>query len=111
VVTDDNPRSEEPAAIRAAVLEGATGGRAELHEVGDRRDAIIEAICAAGPGDIVLIAGKGHESGQTVGERTHPFDDRDVAREVLRARLAEEAALRAEQTPDEGESSLTGDDR
>lgn len=115
VVTDDNPRSEEPAAIRAAVLEGARGGRAELREIGDRKDAILDAICAARTGDIVLIAGKGHETGQTVGERTHPFDDREVAREVLRARIAEEASgeTRAEtrtETPAEGESSLTTDD-
>lgn len=103
VVTDDNPRTEDPAAIREAVLAGTTAGRAEVSEIGDRREAIIAAIVAATTGDIVLIAGKGHESGQTVGERTHPFDDRDVAREVIRARLAVEAS------PDPTESSLTTD--
>jgi len=103
VVTDDNPRSEDPGPIRSAILEGARGGRAELREVGDRREAIIDAICEARSGDIVLIAGKGHETGQTVGERTHPFDDREVAREVLRARAEEESA----ETGAAGESRLT----
>uniref|UniRef100_UPI0032AECC0C UDP-N-acetylmuramoyl-L-alanyl-D-glutamate--2, 6-diaminopimelate ligase n=1 Tax=Nocardioides sp. BP30 TaxID=3036374 RepID=UPI0032AECC0C len=103
VVTDDNPRTEDPAAIRAAVLAGAAEGRAEVSEIGDRREAILSAIVSAAAGDIVLIAGKGHESGQIVGERTHPFDDRDVAREVIRARLEVEAAGAAP------ESSLTTD--
>jgi UDP-N-acetylmuramoyl-L-alanyl-D-glutamate--2,6-diaminopimelate ligase len=103
LVTDDNPRTEDPAAIRAAVLAGAaSGGRAEVAEVGDRRAAIAAAVDAAATGDIVLIAGKGHEGGQTIGERTHPFDDRDVARELLRAHLAAAAAQ-------ESESSLTTD--
>jgi UDP-N-acetylmuramoyl-L-alanyl-D-glutamate--2,6-diaminopimelate ligase len=115
VVTDDNPRTEDPAAIRAAVLAGAaTGGRAQVREVGDRRAAITAAVAEAGPGDIVLIAGKGHESGQTVGDRTHPFDDRDVAREVLRAVLAQRAAETVEPTGEparksSGETSLTTD--
>ena len=82
VVTDDNPRSEDPAAIRAAVLAGSAGpGRAV--EVGDRRTAIRVALAEAAPGDVVLIAGKGHETGQEVGGVVHPFDDRDVAREEL----------------------------
>lgn len=90
LVTDDNPRTEDPAAIRAEVLAGASrGGRAQVREVGDRRAAIAEAIGTASAGDIVLIAGKGHETGQTVGERTHPFDDREVAREVLGELLGE----------------------
>jgi UDP-N-acetylmuramoyl-L-alanyl-D-glutamate--2,6-diaminopimelate ligase len=110
VVTDDNPRTEDPGPIRAAILEGARGGRAELREIGDRREAIIDAVCEAGTGDIVLIAGKGHETGQTVGERTSPFDDREVAREVLRARLAEEAAPATPTSGRSGESSLTTDD-
>lgn len=84
-VTDDNPRGEDPAAIRAAVLEGAAGAR----EIGDRRDAIAAAIAAAGPHDIVLIAGKGHEQGQIVGRgdamRVLPFDDVTVARECAAA--------------------------
>jgi UDP-N-acetylmuramoyl-L-alanyl-D-glutamate--2,6-diaminopimelate ligase len=84
VVTDDNPRSEDPAAIRAAILAGTSGGGAEVVEVGDRRAAIAEAVRRAGTGDVVLIAGKGHETGQEVAGVVHPFDDRAVAREALR---------------------------
>ncbi len=84
VVTDDNPRSEDPAAIRAAILGGTGRGSAEVLEIGDRRAAIAEAIRRAGPGDVVLVAGKGHETGQEVAGVVHPFDDRAVAREELR---------------------------
>ena len=77
IVTDDNPRSEDPAAIRKAVLAGA----ADAIEVGDRRAAIAEAIAMAKAGDIVLVAGKGHEQGQIIGDSVHPFDDVTVARE------------------------------
>ena len=77
IVTDDNPRSEDPALIRAAVLAGAPGAI----EIGDRRAAIAAALVQSGPGDVVLIAGKGHEQGQIVGDRTLPFDDVQVARE------------------------------
>jgi UDP-N-acetylmuramoyl-L-alanyl-D-glutamate--2,6-diaminopimelate ligase len=85
IVTSDNPRSEDPEAIVAAVLEGAgPGAEAEV----DRRAAIERAIGMAEPGDIVLIAGKGHEQGQEFeGGRTVPFDDVTVAREALRARM------------------------
>ncbi|MGY4709005.1 UDP-N-acetylmuramoyl-L-alanyl-D-glutamate--2,6-diaminopimelate ligase [Mycolicibacterium sp. CBM1] len=78
VVTDDNPRDEEPAAIRAAILAGATQARgaAEVVEIGDRRAAIRQAVAWARRGDVVVIAGKGHESGQTAGGQTRPFDDR-----------------------------------
>ncbi|MEW5813017.1 MAG: UDP-N-acetylmuramoyl-L-alanyl-D-glutamate--2,6-diaminopimelate ligase [Actinomycetota bacterium] len=76
VVTDDNPRDEEPAQIRAAILAGARGGRAEVVEIGDRRAAIDHAVAWARPGDVVLIAGKGHEAGQTSQGVTRPFDDR-----------------------------------
>ncbi|WP_375287543.1 UDP-N-acetylmuramoyl-L-alanyl-D-glutamate--2,6-diaminopimelate ligase [Sphingomonas sp.] len=78
IVTDDNPRSEDPAAIRRDVLAGAPGAR----EIGDRRAAIAEAVAMAGGEDIVLIAGKGHEQGQIVGDLVLPFDDVSVAREV-----------------------------
>ena len=78
IVTDDNPRSEDAGAIRAAILAAAPGAA----EIGDRRSAIAAAVAAAGPGDVVLIAGKGHEQGQIVGDRILPFDDVAVAREV-----------------------------
>ena len=79
IVTDDNPRGEDPASIRAAILASAVGAR----EIGDRAEAISAAIALAGPGDVVLIAGKGHETGQIIGDRTLPFSDRDVAVELL----------------------------
>ncbi|MES0861868.1 UDP-N-acetylmuramoyl-L-alanyl-D-glutamate--2,6-diaminopimelate ligase [Ruegeria sp. SCPT10] len=74
-VTDDNPRSEDPAAIRAAVIEGAPGAT----EVGDRAEAILRGIDALQPGDALLIAGKGHETGQIVGDQVLPFDDVEQA--------------------------------
>nr|WP_258016945.1 cyanophycin synthetase [Nocardioides marinisabuli] len=99
VVTDDNPRSEDPAAIRAAVLAGAAqvpgDQRAEVLEVAGRREAIAEALRRVGTGDIVLVAGKGHETGQVVDGVVHPFDDREVAAELLRERAGERAGERA----------------
>ena len=77
IVTDDNPRSEDPSTIRAAVMAGAPGAE----EIGGRRDAIAAAIAQAGADDIVLLAGKGHEQGQIIGDRVLPFDDVAVARE------------------------------
>ncbi|MDT5101588.1 MAG: UDP-N-acetylmuramoyl-L-alanyl-D-glutamate--2,6-diaminopimelate ligase [Mycobacterium sp.] len=77
VVTDDNPRDEDPAAIRSVIVAGATGGPAEVVEIGDRREAIDHAVAWARAGDVVLIAGKGHETGQTSRGQTRPFDDRD----------------------------------
>lgn len=77
IVTDDNPRTEDPAAIRREVLKGAPNAI----EIGDRREAIHAAIVEAGADDIVLIAGKGHEQGQIVGDLVLPFDDVAVARE------------------------------
>ncbi len=87
VVTDDNPRSEDPAAIRAAMLAGARqvpgADAAEIHEVPGRRAALAAAVALARPGDTLLVAGKGHETGQEVAGTVHPFDDREVLREVL----------------------------
>lgn len=77
IVTDDNPRSEDPAAIRRAILAAATGAI----EVPGRREAIAEAVRLAGSGDIILLAGKGHETGQIIGDLVLPFDDALVARE------------------------------
>ncbi|HEX8533748.1 MAG TPA: UDP-N-acetylmuramoyl-L-alanyl-D-glutamate--2,6-diaminopimelate ligase [Allosphingosinicella sp.] len=77
IVTDDNPRSEDPAAIRRDILAGAPGAR----EVPGRREAIAAAVAEAGPDDIILLAGKGHEQGQIVGDKVLPFDDVTVARE------------------------------
>ncbi|WP_417719919.1 UDP-N-acetylmuramoyl-L-alanyl-D-glutamate--2,6-diaminopimelate ligase [Salipiger sp.] len=75
IVTDDNPRSEDPAAIRAQVLAGAP----EAIEVGDRAEAILRGVDALGPGDALLVCGKGHESGQIVGDTIYPFDDVEQA--------------------------------
>jgi UDP-N-acetylmuramoyl-L-alanyl-D-glutamate--2,6-diaminopimelate ligase len=75
IVTDDNPRSEDPAAIRAMVLAGA----GEAEEVGDRAEAILYGVDGLQPGDCLLIAGKGHETGQIIGEDILPFDDVEQA--------------------------------
>jgi UDP-N-acetylmuramoyl-L-alanyl-D-glutamate--2,6-diaminopimelate ligase len=84
VVTNDNPRSEEPAAIIAAILDGVAD-RSTVAVEPDRRAAIALALGRAGPGDVVVIAGKGHEATQTTGDRVEPFDDRVVTRELLEA--------------------------
>jgi UDP-N-acetylmuramoyl-L-alanyl-D-glutamate--2,6-diaminopimelate ligase len=81
IVTDDNPRNEDPATIRREALAGAPGAR----EIGDRADAIRQAIAALAVGDVLVIAGKGHETGQTVGGETRPFSDRDEAIKSARA--------------------------
>lgn len=99
VVTDDNPRTEDPAAIRAKVLAGARAvGRAdrpagaeEVREVGGRAEAIATALHWARPGDTVLIAGKGHETGQEINGVKHPFDDRDVVAQVLDGLVTDDA--------------------
>jgi UDP-N-acetylmuramoyl-L-alanyl-D-glutamate--2,6-diaminopimelate ligase len=82
IVTDDNPRSESAAAIRAAVMAGAAGAT----EIGDRAQAIAAAVDSLRAGDVLLIAGKGHEQGQIIGDKVIPFDDRTVAREAARSR-------------------------
>ena len=90
IVTSDNPRSEDPEAIIAEVLSGA--GPEAAHDA-DRRAAIAQAIGEAGPGDVVVIAGKGHEQGQEFeAGRKMPFDDVTVAHEILRGREPDTAA-------------------
>lgn len=81
IVTDDNPRTEDPAVIRDAVIAGVqqVGGEHKLLEVGDRAEAILRGVDKLGPGDALLILGKGHESGQIVGEDILPFDDCEQA--------------------------------
>jgi UDP-N-acetylmuramoyl-L-alanyl-D-glutamate--2,6-diaminopimelate ligase len=87
VVTDDNPRGEDPAAIRREILAGAAegGGGAQVVEIEDRREAIGYAVGWAGPGDVVLVAGKGHETGQRGASETRPFDDRVELARALEA--------------------------
>jgi UDP-N-acetylmuramoyl-L-alanyl-D-glutamate--2,6-diaminopimelate ligase len=85
-LTNDNPRSEDPQAILDAILEGMGERRAEARVEPDRRAAIGAAVAEARPGDVVLVAGKGHETVQIVGREARPFDDRAVAREALRGR-------------------------
>lgn len=82
IITDDNPRTEDAAAIRAQVQAG-TGGTTPVQNIADRRAAIEAALAAAGPNDVVLVAGKGHEQGQIVGRETMPFDDRVEVRRIL----------------------------
>jgi UDP-N-acetylmuramoyl-L-alanyl-D-glutamate--2,6-diaminopimelate ligase len=84
IVTDDNPRSEDPAAIRAAILGAAPGAR----EIGDRAEAIRVAVAELQAGDALVIAGKGHETGQIVGDRTLPFSDHEAAKAALEEHAA-----------------------
>ena len=84
IVTDDNPRSENPQTIRSAILAAANGAK----EIGDRAEAIRTAIAALQPGDALLIAGKGHETGQIVGDKTLPFSDHEAVIAALAPRVA-----------------------
>ncbi|MGE0285212.1 MAG: UDP-N-acetylmuramoyl-L-alanyl-D-glutamate--2,6-diaminopimelate ligase [Bradyrhizobium sp.] len=84
IVTDDNPRSEDPATIRGAILAAAKGAR----EIGDRNEAIRAAVASLEPGDVLLIAGKGHETGQIVGSKTLPFSDHEAVAAALTSRVA-----------------------
>lgn len=84
IVTDDNPRNEQPAAIRKEILAGANKMNGGAKEIGDRADAIAYALASMQEGDVVVIAGKGHEQGQMIGNETRPFDDRDVARSLIK---------------------------
>ena len=87
IATSDNPRSEDPEAILAEVEVGlAASGATKYLKVADRRDAIRTAIDLANPGTVVVIAGKGHERVQVIGDRSIPFDDRDVAAEYASRR-------------------------
>jgi UDP-N-acetylmuramoyl-L-alanyl-D-glutamate--2,6-diaminopimelate ligase len=88
VVTDDNPRSEDPAAIRAEVLAGASSVGAAI-EVAGRRAAIEEAVRRAQPGDVIAVLGKGHERGQEISGTVTPFDDRVELAAALTGRFAE----------------------
>jgi UDP-N-acetylmuramoyl-L-alanyl-D-glutamate--2,6-diaminopimelate ligase len=84
IVTDDNPRSEDPASIRAAILAGAKGAI----EIGDRGEAIRRAVAELGEGDVLLVAGKGHESGQIIGDRVLPFTDHAAVQAALKEKAA-----------------------
>jgi UDP-N-acetylmuramoyl-L-alanyl-D-glutamate--2,6-diaminopimelate ligase len=84
IVTDDNPRSEQPAAIRSAILAAAPGAT----EIGDRAQAIRTGIASLKKGDVLLIAGKGHETGQIVGDRVLPFSDHDAVSAALQGKVA-----------------------
>jgi UDP-N-acetylmuramoyl-L-alanyl-D-glutamate--2,6-diaminopimelate ligase len=91
LITDDNPRTEDPAAIRAEVRQGAerAGGGARIIEVAGRRAAIDEAVRLAAPGDVIAVLGKGHERGQEVAGQVHPFDDHVELAAALAARFGE----------------------
>jgi UDP-N-acetylmuramoyl-L-alanyl-D-glutamate--2,6-diaminopimelate ligase len=85
LVTDDNPRGEDPAAIRREILTGTAKRKARVVEIGDRRAAIEHAVAWAQPGDVVLVAGKGHETGQSAAGEVRPFDDRVELARALEA--------------------------
>jgi UDP-N-acetylmuramoyl-L-alanyl-D-glutamate--2,6-diaminopimelate ligase len=84
IITDDNPRSENPAMIRSAILGAAKGAK----EIGDRAEAIRTAIAGLQTGDALLIAGKGHETGQIIGDLVLPFSDHDAVTSALAPRVA-----------------------
>jgi UDP-N-acetylmuramoyl-L-alanyl-D-glutamate--2,6-diaminopimelate ligase len=84
IITDDNPRSENPETIRAAILATAKGAS----DIGDRAEAIRTGIAALQPGDALLIAGKGHETGQIIGDKILPFSDHEAVAAALAARVA-----------------------
>lgn len=84
IVTDDNPRSEDAAAIRAEILEGTRGGAAHIIEIGDRGAAITSAVAELQTGDALVVAGKGHETGQIVGDRVLPFSDHEAIAQALK---------------------------
>ncbi len=92
IVTDDNPRTEDPAAIRHDILRGMHGGDGDrIQEIGDRRAAIQMAVSALASGDVLVVAGKGHETGQTIGDDVLPFDDAEELRIALAGGVADDA--------------------
>lgn len=111
VVTDDNPRSEDPAAIRAAIRAGAMGiaesERAEVIEIGDRAQAIAAAVAWARTGDVVLVAGKGHETGQEIAGVRHRFDDREVLAQALSQATSQSGATASPEESMENTKGLT----
>lgn len=94
IITDDNPRTEDPAAIRAAVKQGAEsvidGAATDIREVASRAQAIADLVAWAEPGDAIIVVGKGHEVGQIIGETTHHFDDREEVAFALARREGKE---------------------
>ena len=98
VVTDDNPRSEDPASIRSQVLSGARAGklqmglRTDILDGGDRRSAIRTGLELARPGDVLVVMGKGHETGQQLGDVTLPFSDVDVVRDEWSRQVADRSS-------------------
>jgi UDP-N-acetylmuramoyl-L-alanyl-D-glutamate--2,6-diaminopimelate ligase len=108
IVTDDNPRTEDPARIRAEVLAGTGNGGAQVREVAGRRAAIAAAVALAAPGDVVAVLGKGHESGQEIEGVVHPFDDRVELAAALAARGGPAAGAAAQPAPDEVENHSAG---
>ncbi|WP_175974572.1 UDP-N-acetylmuramoyl-L-alanyl-D-glutamate--2,6-diaminopimelate ligase [Corynebacterium sp. Marseille-Q2823] len=103
VITDDNPRTEDPAAIRAAVLAGAreANPEADIREVGSRAKAIDEVVAWAQPGDAVIVVGKGHEVGQLIGDTVHHFDDREEMARALDAAMTA-TTLSTEESKEQG---------
>jgi UDP-N-acetylmuramoyl-L-alanyl-D-glutamate--2,6-diaminopimelate ligase len=83
IVTSDNPRTEDPERILSEIEPGLKSGGGDYSRIADRREAIGVALHEAGEGDVVLIAGKGHETYQVIGTEAFPFDDRSIAREIL----------------------------
>ena len=84
IITNDNPRSEEPLSIASSIEVGMKRGNGRYTIILDREEAIRKGVEEAGPEDLVLIAGKGHETTQTIGTQVLPFDDREVARRILK---------------------------
>jgi UDP-N-acetylmuramoyl-L-alanyl-D-glutamate--2,6-diaminopimelate ligase len=101
IITDDNPRSEDPAAIRAEIRAGIAGEHiAGIQEIGDRGAAIRAAVDAAAPGDTVIVAGKGHEQGQYIGAEMVPFSDVDVLTAALHDQALHARAAGASASPE-----------